>query len=59
MELKVRSSRGEWYPVEAEATFYDTIIEVPDEVGERYLVLAEEVIAMSDAIEAQVHGTSG
>lgn len=57
MELKVRNSHGEWYPVEAEASFYDAVIEVPDDVGDRYLSLADEVIRMSDAIEAQVHGT--
>lgn len=58
MELRVKHANGEWYPLDHDTESYDAIIEVPDHVAARYLQLADEVIAMSDSIEAQVHGTS-
>lgn len=57
MELKVRSNRGEWYAVHDGATEFDAVIEIDEITGDAYIEVTNMYRRMSDAIEAQVHGT--
>lgn len=54
MELRVVKYDGTiWMPTEY-GNYYDAIIEVPDEIAEKYLARKDRFFSMTNAIEAQV-----
>lgn len=56
MELHVRRWNNIWYPVKGDIP-HDSTIDVPDSTAGEYHYITERFFSMSDAIEAQIHGT--
>lgn len=57
MELRVRRWNNLWYPVYDDVPC-DATIEVPEKLADEYRERTIRFWNMSDAIEAQVHGTT-
>lgn len=57
MELHVRRWNNLWYPVAYDLP-HDATVELDEETIARYFVNTEQFFNMSEAIEAQIHGTS-